>query len=157
MALIKMNLQNSFVLVPEGERVLEITKAECKPSGKPTAMYVTFKDEVSGGFLNNRYDFSVPGAVTAMSIMINYALGLSDGDDFDTVKDTPRLVGKKLVCEVIHAEGNKPGKDGKIPVFANIGKVIGVYEDSVKTIPELNTVQPTTTSARKAIATDDLD
>lgn len=146
-----MNLQNSFVLVPEGERVLEITKAECKPSGKPTAMHVTFKDEVSGGFLNNRYDFSVPGAMTAMSIMINYALGLSDGDDFDTVKDTPRLVGKKLVCEVTHAEGNKPGKDGKIPVFANIGKVIGKYEETgeVVTTP--------TTSARKAIATDDLD
>ena len=41
---IKMNLQNSFKLVPEGERVLEITKAEVKPSGKPKAMYVTFKD-----------------------------------------------------------------------------------------------------------------
>ena len=152
MALIKMNLQNSFVLVPEGERVLEITKAECKPSGKPTAMHVTFKDEVSGGFVNNRYDFSVPGAMTAMSIMINYALGLADGDQFDTVKDTPRLVGKKLVCEVTHAEGNKPGKDGKIPVFANIGKVIGAYEEISEVI-----AAPSTTSARQAIATDDLD
>jgi hypothetical protein len=151
MALIKMNLQNSFVLVPEGERVLEITKAACKPSGKPTAMHVTFKDEVSGGFLNNRYDFSVPGAMTAMSIMINYALGLEDGDQFDTIKDTPRLVGKKLVCEVTHAEGNKPGKDGKIPVFANIGKVIGKYEETGEVITT------PTTSARKAIATDDLD
>ena len=152
MALIKMNLQNSFVLVPEGERVLEITKAECKPSGKPTAMHVTFKDS-EGGFVNNRYDFSVPGAVTAMSIMINYALGLSDGDDFDTVKDTPKLVGKKLVCEVTHAEGSKPGKDGKIPVFANIGKVIGAYEET----GEVVTAPVSTGSARKAIATDDLD
>lgn len=151
MALIKMNLQNSFVLVPEGERVLEITKAECKPSGKPTAMHVTFRDS-EGGFVNNRYDFSVPGAVTAMSIMINYALGLSDGDDFDTVKDTPKLVGKKLVCEVTHAEGSKPGKDGKIPVFANIGKVIGAYEETGEVITTTST-----TSARKAIATDDLD
>ena len=32
-----MNLQGGFITVPEGERVLEITKAECKPSGKPTA------------------------------------------------------------------------------------------------------------------------
>lgn len=151
MALIKMNLQNSFVLVPEGERVLEITKAECKPSGKPTAMHVTFKDS-EGGFVNNRYDFSVPGAVTAMSIMINYALGLEDGDQFDTVKDTPRLVGKKLVCEVTHAEGNKPNKDGKIPVFANIGKVIGAYEETGEVITTAST-----TSARRAIATDDLD
>lgn len=150
--LIKMNLQNSFTLVPEGEKVLTITKAEVKPSGKPTAMHVTFKDEISGGIINNKYDFAVPGAVTAMSIMINYALGLEDGDQFDTIKDTPRLIGKKLVCEVVHAEGNKPGKDGKIPVFANIGKVVGAYEETgeVKTAP-------TTTSARQAIATDDLD
>jgi len=152
MALIKMNLQNNFILVPEGERVLEITKAECKPSGKPSAMHVTFKD-MDGGIIQNKYDFSVPGAVTAMSIMINYALGLNDGDDFDTVKDTPKLVGKKLVCEVTHAEGNKPGKDGKIPVFANIGKVIGAYEET----GEVVTAPTSTTSARKAIATDDLD
>lgn len=151
MALIKMNLQNTFVLVPEGERVLEITKAECKPSGKPTAMHVTFKDS-EGGFVNNRYDFSIPGAVTAMSIMINYALGLEDGEEFDTIKDTPRLVGKKLVCEVTHAQGNKPGKDGKIPVFANIGKVISAYDGTMPT------ATPTaTTSARAAIASDDLD
>ena len=151
MALIKMNLQNTFVLVPEGERVLEITKAECKPSGKPTAMYVTFKDS-EGGFVNNRYDFSIPGAVTAMSIMINYALGLEDGEEFDTIKDTPRLVGKKLVCEVTHAQGNKPGKDGKIPVFANIGKVISAYDGTMPT-----TTPTATTSARAAIASDDLD
>jgi hypothetical protein len=88
-----------------------------------------------------------------MSIMINYALGLEDGDQFDTVKDTPRLVGKKLVCEVTHAEGNKPGKDGKIPVFANIGKVIGAYEETGEVIA----TPATSGSARKAIATDDLD
>ena len=150
MALIKMNLQNTFVLVPEGERVLEITKAECKPSGKPTAMHVTFKDN-QGGFLNNRYDFSVPGAVTAMSIMINYALGLNDGDDFDTINDTPKLVGKKLVCEVVHTQGNKPGKDGKLPTFANISKVIGAYEATSEVAPVA------TTSARAAIVSDDLD
>ena len=152
MALIKMNLQNSFVLVPEGERILEITKAECKPSGKPTAMHVTFKDEVSGGFVNNRYDFSVPGAVTAMSIMINYALGLEDGEEFDTINDTPKLIGKKLICEVTHAQGNKPGKDGKVPVFANIGKVIGAYDGTTP-----NPTATATTSARAAIASDDLD
>lgn len=156
MALIKMNLQNSFVLVPEGERVLEITKAECKPSGKPSAMHVTFKDS-EGGLIQNKYDFSVPGALTAMSIMINYALGLEDGDEFDTIKDTPKLVGKKLVCEVKHTQGNKPNTDGKVPTFANIGKVLGAYEGSIKTIPELNTVQPTTTSPRQQIISDDLD
>lgn len=149
---IKMNLQNNFVLVPAGERVLEITKAECKPSGKPTAMHVTFKDEITGGVIQNKYDFAVPGAMTAMSIMINYALGLVDGEEFDTVNDTPRLVGKKLVCEVTHAQGNKAGKDGKIPTFANIGKVIGAYEETGEVV-----TTPSTVSARQAIATDDLD
>lgn len=149
---IKMNLQNSFVLVPEGERVLEITKAECKPSGKPTAMHITFKDEVSGGVITNKYDFAVPGAVTAMSIMINYALGLNDGDDFDTIKDTPKLVGKKLVCEVKHTQGTKANQDGKVPTFANIGKVIGAYEETGEVVTSTSTV-----SARQAIATDDLD
>lgn len=147
--LIKMNLQNNFTLVPAGERVLTITKAEVKPSGKPSAMHVTFKDS-EGGVLTNRYDFSVPGAVTAMSIMINYALGLNDGDDFDTVKDTPKLVGKKLVCEVTHTQGTKPGKNGKVPTFANIAKVIGAYE-------ETGEVVTSTSSARAAIASDDLD
>ena len=152
MALIKMNLQGGFITVPEGERVLEITKAECKPSGKPVAMHVTFKDEISGGLINNKYDFNVQGAVTAMSIMINYALGLEDGDEFDTVKDTPKLVGKKLVCEVVHAEGNKPGRDGKIPVFANIGKVIGAYDGGT-----IASAVSTEKSPRQQIATDDLD
>ena len=147
---IKMNLQNSFKLVPEGERVLEITKAEVKPSGKPKAMYVTFKDS-EGGFINNKYDFDVPGAITAMSIMINYALGLEDGDDFDTVTDTPKLVGKKLICEVKHTQGNKPGNDGKVPTFANIGKVVGAYEGTT-----ITTVA-STVSARQAIAGNDLD
>ena len=152
MSLIKMNLQNSFVLVPEGERVLEITKAECKPSGKPSAMHVTFKDEISGGLINNKYDFNVPGAMTAVAIMINYALGLEDGDEFDTFKDTPKLVGKKLVCEVVHAEGNKPGRDGKIPVFANVGKVISVYDGGT-----ITSSASANTSPRQQIISDDLD
>ena len=73
-----------------------------------------------------------------------------DGEEFDTVSDTPRLVGKKLVCEVTHAEGNKPNKEGKIPVFANIGKVIGAYEETGEVITS-------TVSARQVIVTDDLD
>lgn len=148
---IKMNLQNSYVTVPEGERILEITKAECKPSGKPTAMHCVFKDS-EGGTIQNKYDFAVPGAMTAMSIMINYALGLEDGDEFDTIKDTPKLVGKKLICEVKHTQGTKAKEDGTFPVFANIGKVIGAYEGSTVT-----PVTKTNTSPRQQIISDDLD
>ena len=59
---------------------------------------------------------------------------------------------QKLLCEVTHAQGNKAGKDGKIPTFANIGKVIGAYEETGEVV-----TAPSATSARQAIATDDLD
>lgn len=147
---IKMNLQNNYKTVPEGERVLEIIKAECKPSGKPKALHVVFKDS-EGGLINSKYDFDIPGAVTAMSIMCSYALNLEDGDEFDTIKDTPRLIGKKLICEVVHTEGTKVKEDGTLPIFANIKKIIGPYE-------ERNTVEQTTSkSPRQQIIGNDLD
>lgn len=125
MATIKFDLA-SFEPVPEGERSLQITKAECKPSGKPAAMHVTFKDVLTGRTLINRYDFSNPGGLTAMAIMCRIALGLEDMDEFDTVKDTPKLVGKVLKCEIIHNTGTQPREDGTLPIFANIKKVISL-------------------------------
>ena len=128
MAMIKFDLA-SFEPIPEGERTLQITKAECKPSGKPTAMHVTFKDVLTNRTLTNRYDFSNPGGLTAMAIMCRIALNLADMDEFDTIKDTPKLVGKVLKCEVIHNEGNQPREDGTLPIFANIKKVISLVND----------------------------
>lgn len=153
MMLIKMNLQNNFKPVPEGQRVLEIIKAECKPSGKPTAMQVTFRDVETKSTLQNRYDFSSTGALTAMSIMINYALGLNDGDDFNTIADTPKLVGKRLLCEVKHSQGTTPREDGTFATFANIGKVLGAVDSASST----GTATTDTTSARQIIASNDLD
>ena len=124
MAKIKFDLVNNFTPVPEGERVLVITKAECKPSGRPSAMHVTFKDVKTGSILNNRYDFNSNGGLTAMAIMCRIALGLADMDEFDTVSDTPKLVGKKLVCEVVHNQGTQAREDGTYPIFANIKKVL---------------------------------
>ena len=147
---IKMNLQNNYKTVPEGERVLEIIKAECKPSGKPKALHVVFKDS-DGGFINSKYDFDIPGAVTAMSIMCNYALNLEDGDEFDTIKDTPRLIGKKLVCEVVHTEGTKAKEDGTLPIFSNIKKIIGPYNE-IKSSEQASSKSP-----RQQIISDDLD
>lgn len=146
---IKMNLQNNYKTVPEGERILEITKAECKPSGKPKSLHVVFKDS-EGGLINSKYDFDIPGAVTAMSIMCSYALNLEDGDEFDTIKDTPKLVGKKLICEVVHTEGTKEKEDGTLPIFANVKKIIGLYEENTKTVE-------TTSSPRQKILGNDLD
>lgn len=144
---IKMNLNGNFKLCPEGERVLTITKAECKPSGKPDNMKVTFQDS-EGGFVNSKYDFTNDKSVWAMGMMLSKALELEDGDEFDTKTDTPKLVGKKLLCEVVHTEGTKPNDDGELPIFANIKKVIALVNDDTGEVEE---------SPRNMIANNDDD
>ena len=130
---IKMNLKNNFKPVPEGERVLEITKAECKPSGKPNSLAVTFKDS-EGGFINTRYNFDNDKSLFAMGKMLETALDFEDGDEFDTKNDTPKLIGVKLLCEVVHSEGSKPNENGELPIFANIRKTISRISDDGEVI-----------------------
>lgn len=143
---IKMNLKNNFKLVEEGERVLTITKAECKPSGKPTNMKVTFQD-TEGGFINSQYNFDNDKSLFAMGKLLETALGFEDGDEFETKTDPERLIGKKLLCEVVHTQGTKPNENGELPTFANIKKVISlVDEDSGEVV-----------SPRNAIANDEED
>lgn len=147
--IIKMNLKGNFPKIPEGERILEITNAECRPSGKPTRLEVTFKDS-EGATLVNRYDFE-RGAYQ-MGMLCSIVLGLHDGDDFDTVKDTPKLAGKKVLCEVVHNKGTKPNENGEFPTFVNIKKVISLVNDDTGEVID---------SPRNAIAEkedfDDLD
>lgn len=149
--LIKMNLKGNFPKIPEGERILEITNAECRPSGKPTAMIVTFAHG-DGGKIQNRYNFDNDQSLFAMSVLCSVALGLEDGDEFDTVKDTPKLVGKKVLCEVVHNKGTKPNENGEFPTFVNIKKVISLVNDDTGEVID---------SPRNAIAEkedfDDLD
>lgn len=148
---IKMNMKG-FKLVEEGEKVLKITKAECTPSGKPDKLKVTFQDVKDGGMINSQYSFNNSGAVFAMSKLAEVALGLEDGDEFDTKTDTARLVGKELLCEVVHTQGTKPNNDGELPTFANVKKVISLADTSTGEIVD---------SPRNAIANqddeDDLD
>lgn len=147
--LIKMNLKSNFTIVPEGERELEITKAECKPSGKPNNMKVTFKDS-EGGFINSQYNFDNDKSLFAMGKLLEVALDFKDGDEFDTKTDTEKLVGKKLICEVVHTQGSKPNDEGELPTFANIKKVISKVDDELP-------FETTESSPRNAIAEDDLD
>lgn len=147
---IKMNLNGNFKLCPEGERVLTITKAECKPSGKPDNMKVTFQDS-EGGFVNSKYDFTNDKSLFAMGMLVSKVLEIEDGEEFDTKTDTPRLVGKKVLCEIVHTEGTKPNEDGELPVFANIKKVIALVDD------ETGEVQESEKSARNMIADDEDD
>lgn len=147
---IKMNLKNNFKLVEEGERVLEITKAECTPSGKPDKMTVTFKD-ADGGLLTNRYTFDNDKSLFAMGKLLETALSFEDGDEFDTKTDPQRLVGKKLLCEVVHTQGTKPNENGELPTFANLKRTISLITDDGEVIG--------TSSPRNVIADeeDDLD
>ena len=126
---VKLNLNNSFKLAEEGEQVLEITKAECTPSGKPDKLKVTFR-AANGGFINSKYDFNNDKAMFGMGILVSKALGLEDGDEFDTKEDTPKLVGKKLVCEVVHTQGTKLDEDGNPTVFANVRKVLSLVNET---------------------------
>lgn len=127
---IKYNLNEGFRLVKEGERVLEITKAEAKPSGRPTKIVLSFKDIEDGATLQNNYDLSNNGAIYALGLVCKYTLGLEDEDEIDTATDLPKLVGKKVVCEIVHNEGNQPREDGTLPKFANIAKVVGGVEET---------------------------
>ena len=147
---IKMNMKG-FKLVEEGERVLKITKAECTPSGKPDKLKVTFQDVKEGGTINSQYSFNNDGALFAMGKLVEIALNFEDGDEFDTKEDTPKLVGKELLCEVVHTKGTKPNNDGELPTFANVKKVISLANTTTGEIVD---------SPRNAIASqeeDDLD
>lgn len=145
---IKMNLKGSFTLVPEGERVLTITKAECTPSGKPNKLKVSFQD-AEGGFINTQYSFDNDTSVWVMGKMLEVALGVEDGDEFDTTKDTPKLIGKKLLCEVVHTKGTKPNDKGELPTFANIKRTISLVTDDGEVVED--------SSARNSIIDDEDD
>lgn len=144
--LIKMNLKGNFTLVPEGERVLTITKAECKPSGKPTNMKVTFQDS-EGGFVNSQYNFDNDKSLFAMGKLLETALGFEDGDEFDTKTDPERLVGLTLLCEVAHSQGTKPNENGDLPTFANLKRTISLITADGEVSSNV--------SPRSAIAIDD--
>lgn len=154
---IKFNLNSSFKVVPEGNRTLTITKAEAKPSGKPTAIYITWKDS-EGGVINDRYDLTREVALTKLGILIRNALNLPDMSEFDT-KDIGQLENKVLLCEVAHTQGTQPKEDGSYPVFANIKKIISAAEITTLTA-KVGTVVTgdATVGPRDSIMTlDDLD
>ena len=129
MAMIKINLKNNYKTVQEGERVLEITDAKATPSGKPNKLQLNMRDVEDGATLINSYKFDNDTSVWAMGVMLNKALGLEDGDDFDT-NNVSQLIGVKLLCEVTQSEYN-----GK--TYANVRKVIEKVENT--TTNEVNT------------------
>lgn len=119
--LIKVNLQGNFKTVQEGERCLKITKAELKPSGKPNKLTLHMQDiEDPQATLLNNYSFDNATSMWVMGQMLNIALGVEDGEEFDT-KNIKSLEGVILRCEVAHSEYN-----GK--TYANVKRVIEKVE-----------------------------
>ena len=87
-----------------------------------------------------------------MGKLLETALSFEDGDEFDTKTDPQRLVGKKLLCEVVHTQGTKPNENGELPTFANLKRTISLITDDGEVIG--------TSSPRNVIADeeeDDLD
>ncbi len=145
---ILFNLEQ-FTPVDAGERVLVIKDAKCVPSGKPTKIEITFEDIKTNRTLKSSYSFSTEGAMRAFGFLCRTALNVPDMGEFDTNTDTQKLIGVKLVCEVVHTEGTQPREDGTFPIFANISKVLSRYDEGNET--------STATSPRNSIPTGDLD
>lgn len=119
MAVIKVNLKGG-TLVQEGERVLEITGAKATPSGKPNKITLNMKDVEDGGTLLSSYNLDNDTGVWALGVMLNIALGIEDGGEFDT-RDLDRLIGVRLLCEIAHSEYNEK-------TYANVKRVISKVE-----------------------------
>ena len=121
-----------------------------KPRDIPNKMIIKYKDS-DGGTMQSTYNLGNPIQEQSMSYVICTALNLQDGDDFN-VRRVNELIGKKLLCEVVHSEGKTVGNDGKLPVFANIKRVISLVNDDTGEVID---------SPRNAIAEkedfDDLD
>ena len=133
MTVLKLNLNREFKTVEEGERILEITDAKVTPSGKPDKLVLHMKDVEDNATLINNYNFNNDTSMWAMGIMLNIALGIEDGGEFDT-KNVKDLVGIKLLCEVAHSEYN-----GR--VYANVKKVMAnVTNNGEVTKAETSTV-----------------
>lgn len=126
-----LRLNTGFKLVPEGERKLEIVQAMCVPSGKPSKAEIKFMDS-EGGTISSTYNFDNDKGMFIFSLIVQKALGLGDNDEFNT-DDIENLVGKKILCEVVHTEGTKPNQSGELPKFANIKRIISLVEEEETT------------------------
>jgi hypothetical protein len=144
--IVKVNLKGGFKLVQEGNRTLEITEAKLTPSGAPERLVLSMKDIEDGASLQNSFNMKNETSLWAMGMLLNVALGLNDGDEFNT-NDVDKLVGIKLVCEVAHSEYN-----GR--TYANVKKVISKVDD---TTGEVDFKAIDETLYGRSELTDDLD
>lgn len=92
--------KREYKQVPAGTRNLTIVEAKSIPSGAPQQIQIRFKDVETGATLLKSYKYTSSGAMFYFGKMLKVALGLSDGDSFDTMGDAERLIGITLECIV---------------------------------------------------------
>lgn len=109
-----------FRLMPEGETTLEILEVKGLPKANVKMVEVKFQDS-EGIPLKNKYDLTNDGGYAAFYYLVTVGCGFDLDDEFDI----DQLVGCFPEVEIIHREGSRPGANGKVPVFANIGRVTG--------------------------------
>ena len=114
---VKVNLQGNFKTVQEGERILEITDAKATPSGKPEKLQLNMKDVQDGASLLNSYTFSNETSVWLMGMMLNTALGIEDGGEFDTKDASTDL--NQLIDFLIHPQEEGFQKEEKKILIEN--------------------------------------
>ena len=121
--------ENNFKTVPAGEDiVLSIKSVVGKPKKDPKVVEVTYEHE-SGAKIVNKYDLNNDKALFALSCVIRATL-TSNMNEFSVSKDGPAMVGKKVLCEVVHNESSNGN------VFANIRKTKRYTEPEVEEVEE---------------------
>ena len=118
---IKLNTNNNYKLIPEGEQVLTIKDAKVTPSGAPQQIQIKFEDSEGASMLKT-YKFEHSGAMYYFGTLLS-AVGIGDGETFDT-NDTTQLINKKVIVNVIHTEYN-----GK--TYADASAYLPLEQDTV--------------------------
>ena len=130
-----LNTNSNWAIVPEGNNVkLKIESAKAVPSGKPSSIEVVFKHE-NGGTIKSTYDFKKEMSMTIFSILVKHTLGSMT--EFDTA-DLPKLVGKAVLCEIVHNKVPSTKDPSKELSFANIKRInsgVTTDDDVYDTIP----------------------
>ena len=133
MKTIKFNLNRTYTLMEEGEKVVTLTKVEPSPSGNPTDVKVTYTDEKGVSLLEK---INLDRASWKISRIIAIFFAIEDGQEVspnEFIEMCKKLEGKKIRVEVVHNKGSQPREDGTFATFANVSKILGGVEEEEST------------------------
>lgn len=113
---------NTFALIPAGRHIFRIYGVDYNESFGILMIYLinaqgmTHRERFG---LKGANDEANAGAMNAFSFFAHTAMNDFSIEDIDPEE----LVGRYIGCEIVHTElpSNKPGQEGKMLTFANIG------------------------------------